>query len=182
MTDHPLSEAIVKYAPFILFSYFIAVQINDGKYVETSAIFTALTFASYLIHRSLHHANVPLASPIHMRHHESNHFNKLTDDISETFLNFFVISCGGLLLLLPLSNSHYKLLLYFSLLYTSIHMINYSLLKSNETHIDHHQNPKVNYGPDFHDYLFNTKGNTPLENMTPFCLNSIAIYFFLTFY
>ena len=151
-----MEEPICKYAPFILVSYYLAALINDNKYVETSIIVTILTLASYIIHRGLHSMHIPAITSIHMRHHQSNHLHKLIDDLSETFLNFFVIGSGALLLL-PLSEAHSKLLLYFSLLYTSIHMVNYSFLKTNQTHINHHQNPRHQLWPRFSRLHFQHK-------------------------
>jgi hypothetical protein len=47
--------------------------------------------------------------------------------------------------------------IYYLLLYSSIHNINYGYLRVNNFHELHHKNPLTNHGPDFCDIFFGTK-------------------------
>jgi hypothetical protein len=74
----------------------------------------------------------------------------------------------------------FSIILYNALLYTSVHIINYSIIGS-ETHKKHHLNHDTNFGPDTMDQIFSSSEDGELEDMTPIIINtSIAcgvVYF-----
>ena len=105
-------------------------------------------------------------------HHDTS-INKSPLNLSmEMFQNFltqgFILVLISYLLNLGLQirSTVYKLnhlvVLLWALFYTTIHNINYNLMK-NEIHEEHHVNEYTNYGIDLVDILFNTKYD--LENI-----------------
>jgi hypothetical protein len=50
------------------------------------------------------------------------------------------------------------------IIYTTVHNINYAILKVNTYHIEHHKLETSNIGPDFFDSLFGTKNQKTIEN------------------
>ena len=54
-------------------------------------------------------------------------------------------------------------IVYYFLMYTTIHNINYGYLRVNNFHRLHHENPLTNYGPDYCDIFFNTKNQKEPE-------------------
>jgi hypothetical protein len=119
-----------------------------------------------------------------------NIFHKVhhNDDINHTFfgrtlewiVNFLQI--GGLLLIplnrllenktgVKLFNEY--IIVFYSLVYTTHHMINYHVLEV-DTHIRHHKNVNTNYGPDYMDVLLGTKQhNSTFEDMRESILNTL---------
>jgi hypothetical protein len=69
---------------------------------------------------------------------------------------------------------HPLIIVFISLVYVSVHIINYSIFGS-ETHSRHHKDPSVNFGPDFYDHLFGTNYDSTCENMLPMYINIVVI-------
>lgn len=63
--------------------------------------------------------------------------------------------------------------LMFSIFYTTIHNINYSILHVNKVHEKHHNDVKYNYGPDIIDIIMDTKHDVEndLENTDHYIAN-----------
>ena len=110
----------------------------------------------------------------------ASHNHKWWALILEGLVNFFQI--GGVILI-PLNIyiekwSGKKLLnnyviLYYSIVYTTHHMINYHNMKI-DTHVRHHLDESTNYGPDYMDVLMGTKqDNSTFEDMRWSIINSI---------
>ena len=107
------------------------------------------------------------------------------DILTEFLMNFFIY--GSVLYYLviiyfyPSQNIiNFRVLLMYSLFYTSIHILDYTLGDS-ETHKMHHieveQNNKVcNLGPDFIDKIFSTHCNDIYENTNKYTINLIIIF------
>ena len=71
------------------------------------------------------------------------------------------------------------LILYYGIIYVSIHIINYSII-GNENHKMHHTKKNqvyCNYGPDTIDHLFNTNCDNKWEDMTHHIPNIVISYF-----
>ena len=67
-------------------------------------------------------------------------------------------------------------LMYF--MYTSVHNINYSILRVNNYHVKHHENVYSNIGPDFYDSIFHTKNeDTPLHESTDHYIPNTLVAF-----
>jgi len=124
-------------------------------------------------------------------HHDTS-INKSPLNLSmEMFQNF--LTQGFILVLisyflnlgLQIKSTVYKLnhlvVLLWALFYTTIHNINYNLMK-NEIHEEHHVNEYTNYGIDLVDILFNTKYD--LENIESHNHGAINVSFitFVLFY
>jgi hypothetical protein len=56
------------------------------------------------------------------------------------------------------------IMFFIYIFYTTVHNINYSILKVNKYHFQHHQLPVSNMGPDIFDLLFGTKNKKTMEN------------------
>jgi len=67
-----------------------------------------------------------------------------------------------------------SVILFYGILYTSVHIVNYSLV-GNETHRGHHKNMYTNYGPDTMDHLFGTSGDGVWEDLTPITMNAVMV-------
>ena len=66
--------------------------------------------------------------------------------------------------------------LFFALFYSTVHIINYTYLRCNNMHMDHHLNTAGNYFPDICDLIFNTKHNpSDVENTDHWIPNIIII-------
>lgn len=76
---------------------------------------------------------------------------------------------------------NYAAITMYSLLYATVHIINYNLSPST-CHEQHHQNYMTNFGIDFIDILFNTKFDmTCVENVNHYATNISAICLLLYF-
>lgn len=173
-----LSINIVFYSIFFLVGILIGL-ITDNIY---RSIFTLLfcTVFSYFSH-SLSHKIFPLNFRyFHNLHHNDKHNKKLWAEIIEWLVNIFQI--GGLILIpinyiiekkfnITLLNNN--LIIYYTLVYTTTHMINYHIVKE-DTHVRHHHNTNTNFGPDYMDILFKTKqNNSYFEEMNQTIINSL---------
>lgn len=75
---------------------------------------------------------------------------------------------------------NYPILFAWSILYSTIHNINYNII-TPICHIQHHLNEKTNYGIDFMDILFGSKYDDVPEEMNHASLNVILILLFIIF-
>lgn len=75
---------------------------------------------------------------------------------------------------------NYPIIFAWSLLYATIHNINYNIIMPH-CHIQHHINKYTNYGIDFMDILFNTKYDQTPEAMNHASINIFAILLFIIF-
>jgi len=89
-------------------------------------------------------------------------------------LNFGIQIRGHILKL------NYPILFAWSILYATIHNINYNII-TPICHIQHHLNEKKNYGIDFMDILFGSKYDDIPEEMNHASLNVILILLFIIF-
>ena len=155
---------------------YISLLTDDLKRgLFTITFMVIFSYLSHMVGHKLYPINI-----FHKVHHN--------DDINHTFLgrtlewivNFLQI--GGLLLIplnrllenktgIRLFNEY--IIVFYSLVYTTHHMINYHLLEV-DTHIRHHKNVNTNYGPDYMDVLLGTKQhNSTFEDMKESILNSL---------
>ena len=69
-------------------------------------------------------------------------------------------------------------LLFGYIIYTTVHNINYAMLKVNDYHTYHHIDCHTNYGPDILDFIFNTKNENTLscENTLHYIPNIIVSF------
>ena len=110
-------------------------------------------------------------------HHDSSINKKIPNMIYEFIMNF--LTQGGLLVILIylLKKVNYSIIILWSLIYSTIHIINYEFVKP-PTHMFHHLNKNTNYGLDVWDILFNTKyksNNWQVENINHGAINIIIL-------
>jgi hypothetical protein len=164
-------------AVFTWFCYILTHPI-DPMYLLSGVLCMPLWL--YLTHRALH--LIPLTSwtllPVfHIWGHHGKPKpiqNRTLELIAETtwevffwiFLPIWIQRVTGLHFI-PTS-----IVLLGSLMWISIHIINYSLI-GNETHSRHHQNTTVNYGPDIVDHLFGTNYDDTHEDTTYYIFNAM---------
>lgn len=131
--------------------YFISEKSNFQKGLATMFI---LIFSAYWGHK-MAHLKRDWFRISHIYHHENDNF----------FSNFIQIILELLCALTTIYVNYFLLdnkldkwiIIFMYIFYTTIHNINYSILKVNKTHKLHHDNINTNFGPDICDILFNTK-------------------------
>ena len=140
---------------------------------------TFMVIFSYFSHKLGHHF-FPI-NIFHKVHHNDKLNHTLLGRSLEWLVNFLQI--GGLLLI-PLNRLIEKkyglkvfneyVIVYFALVYTTHHMINYHVMEV-DTHVRHHKDVNTNYGPDYMDVLMGTKQhNSTFEDMRESILNSLV--------
>jgi hypothetical protein len=168
------------------------------------SIFTLslLTYYSYFIHYLFH--RLPDLIDLHMKYHhviQSNNCQKTIHLIIETLVNigFFGI-IYGVQWLSKIEMIPTILLVYYGIIYVSIHIINYSLCHASPKHVIHHatsnpsDNPAAstsatdgekpttkNYGPDIMDHLFGTNDDETFEDFNHMIPN-ILVGFLVSWY
>ena len=172
--------------------YILALILTYKTYspIVTSISMPILFFYSYFIHILFH--NLPNAINIHLLFHHNhdenlNNLEYIRNLIIELITNamFFL----GFYFLQKLLNINFVptiLILFYSILYISVHIINYSIFHLGKNHHLHHlssnkQEKICNYGPDTLDHLFNTNCNDEFENFNHLILNAICS-FLITYY
>lgn len=140
------------------------------------AIF-GLYYYSYFIHRAYHY--IPESINPHMIHHKNKNIARIINLMIEclTDMSFFAV------LYLFQNLIGYQvfpniLILYYGIVYVSIHIINFSVF-GNENHEKHHneKNKKYcNYGPDPIDHIMNTNCDNNWEDMTHHLPNILVSY------
>ena len=113
------------------------------------------------------------STDFHDKIHHDTSVNKESFNLFWEFFQNFLME-GGLLIIIAyyynikvnIGNHIFKfnkaVLLLWGMLYASVHNINYIILGCDQ-HVNHHINPKTNYGIDILDILFDTKYD--LENI-----------------
>ena len=112
----------------------------------------ALMGSAYFVHR-FSHEEVNFFTVLHHYHHEHNNwFAYFSQMMMELLFGLVVI---------PGNYAGYAMhpwaTMLFVLIYSSVHNVNYGLLKVNQVHARHHENVHENIGPDVCDILFGTK-------------------------
>lgn len=70
--------------------------------------------------------------------------------------------------------------LFFALFYSTVHIINYTYLRCNNMHMEHHKNINGNYFPDICDLIFDTKHNPEdVENTDHWLPNIFGVTIFV---
>mgnify|MGYP004038235683 FL=1 len=95
----------------------------------------------------------------HSKIHHDSHINKhLKNQILEGLNNFIVQGTFPILLGKLYHSIDYRIFLFWGLLYSTIHIINYSFIEPT-VHKDHHKKPNSNYGFDIFDIFVGSKYN-----------------------
>jgi hypothetical protein len=130
--------------------------------------FFALVGGAYFVHR-FSHLEKNFFTILHHYHHENNNWFAYVSQLMMELLFGVVVA--------PTSYAGYGMnpyvVLLFVLVYSSVHNVNYGLLKVNAVHSRHHENIHQNIGPDVCDILFQTKHGEP-EDTSHYVPNIIA--------
>jgi sterol desaturase/sphingolipid hydroxylase (fatty acid hydroxylase superfamily) len=128
-------------------------------------------------------------SKTHTKYHHSKNKNKYIDLITEFIVNFFIYGSVFFYFIIvyfypPAQDIiNFRVLLMYSIFYTSIHILDYTLGESDihrMHHIEVEENNKIcNLGPDFIDKIFDTNCNNKYENTNKYSINLIIIFTFL---
>lgn len=168
--------------------------IGKPNYLMSLITLLICVILSFILHY-FSHLNIPIYDSItrlHISYHHDNHKkHMLTDLLIEFLIDFFIY--GGVFvyiiiyLIFPKQEIFIgRVAIMYALFYTSIHLINYTLIK-NKIHIDHHlehDEPEkriCNLGPDFMDHLFETSCKNMYENNNLYVINLIIIIVILKY-
>jgi len=182
------SDILYAYGPTILM-YTLCLFILQYDTYSTLHILTSslyLWMGVYFVHRIIHY--LPFDTCIyyinlHLRlHHERKGFVsravELFIETTQQLIWFFIYAIAHYMLNIHIVSN--AAVLFMAILYTSTHIINYSLLGSEITgsykHEGHHKNSNVNYSPDFMDHIFGTNSDSTLENMSHTIPNIIGSF------
>lgn len=127
----------------------------------------SLIGSAYFVHR-YSHKEYNFFTALHHYHHENNNwFAYFSQMMIELLFGLVVLpgNYGGYAM-------HPWATMLFTLVYSSVHNVNYGLLKVNGVHMRHHHNVNENIGPDVCDILFQTK-HEEAENTTHYIPNII---------
>jgi hypothetical protein len=153
----------------LLFSIVIISYKDFNKGLFTFIIISFIAYASHL--GSHYFRNV--FTIIHHYHHENNNlFAYYSQILLEVTLPIVFLP-----LYLKYDNVYIDpwIVLFFVLVYSSVHNINYAIFRVNDVHALHHKEIKTNIGPDIFDVIFNTKNknNNKVENTNHYIPNII---------
>jgi hypothetical protein len=135
--------------------------------------FFLLMFVAYFFHYSAHkYKNI--LTKIHEYHHDNNnYFSYISQIILELFIG---------LSFLPFVYLNWIwfdpwIVVLVTLFYSTLHNINYGMLRVNNIHYNHHKNIYTNLGPDICDIIFSTKDNRDedIENTNHYIPNIVII-------
>lgn len=166
---------------FYIIFYALALYISaiTGNFINGAITIYVIILFSYFSHRAAH--SIFPYNIFHLIHHKDEHNHKWWAILIEWVTNFLQVSG---IILIPLNMILEKqlkmkllneyVILYYSIVYTTHHMINYHNMKI-DTHIRHHQNENTNYGPDLLDVLMGTKpDNSMFEDLRWSIINSLV--------
>jgi len=164
---------------YLIFGLFLVLKKISPIYLLFCLAF--MQFYSYFIHVLFH--TIPYIREVHIIHHEKKIISKKLDLLFETILNFcffgilyFIQELTGIKIIPT------KIIIYAGLVYTSSHIINYSILNVNDIHEKHHLKEdgiyKYNFGPNIVDYVMGTNYHNDCEDLRHMYPNIILSYFF----
>jgi len=173
----------INFAAFwVLFTYIsIIAYKTDHNYILSLLTLFFAEYWCYITHHITHNKNFEFIGFMHLFHHNPKYADATWVFVIELLLNFFLY--GGFVLIflgeiikklfsIKIFNNY--VLFFWSIVYSSYHLINFHYLKS-PTHKAHHlQNGKLNYGPDWMDIIFGTKlHNNNFEDFNSSVLNGL---------
>jgi hypothetical protein len=148
-----------------------------------------LFYFSYFVHIFFH--NLPDIFNIHINCHHDVESNK---NIINRYINLFIEVATNVMffvifyfiqMALNIDFVPNIIIVYYAIIYISVHIVNYSLLHLAKSHVIHHQTTgekkTCNYGPDYADHVFGTNYDDTFENYDHIIPNAI-ISFFITYY
>lgn len=152
----------------------ILVVAGERPVLGTLTFLSVLTW-SWASHVALHAWDVPLLSAWHHEHHkpEGEQSSPGGTLATEFLLNAFVLTGLFWALFVPPWLIHQPVLVYYAIVYTSLHLVNYHRdRKEAAFHELHHADPRTNYGPAFMDALMGTH-QPPYEDIGHYLPNMV---------
>jgi hypothetical protein len=153
--------------------YMVAVAVvSRDDVLRGVGTFCSLFTGAYFIHRFSHHYKNFFTILHHYHHENDNWFAYLSQIMIEILFGIFTLPASYLGYA-----AHPWVVLLFVLVYSSVHNLNYGILKVNDVHSRHHANVFENIGPDFCDILFGTK-HDDCEETSHYIPNIVAAFLF----
>jgi hypothetical protein len=164
--------------------------ISRENKLDTIFTFIVIMCFFYFIHLINHYYDIYPLNAVHLYHHDHDDiFSYILEIILEfIWIISFII---GKLSIKTFFNIQFNflnsyLIIFFYIIYTTVHNINYTIFHVNNVHEYHHKDQKTNMGPDICDIIFNTKHDNEnnIENMNhyiPNILFSLLIVLFLKY-
>lgn len=186
-------DFLTKQAPAIIAIWLGAILLAypDRNLIQITNGVMFVQFWIYFVHRLGH--SYPKDGILGMlnTHWQFHHqHNKLLDRRVELIIEMFTdLAMNFTLLLIQWLTGvwfvPFSLILYNAVIYTSVHIINYSIIGS-DTHKKHHLNHDTNYGPDTMDHIFSSSEDGDYEDMKPIIINTCValglVYFLKKYY
>lgn len=136
------------------------------------------THLSYYVHILAHQDNAKTINCIHEYHHNYvdnyAHYLQIVLELVTSITPIFIVYLFTNRFYVKNRFEPYVIFM-FSLFYSSIHNINYSMLHVNTIHENHHKNWCVNYGPDICDVIYGTKEDYEILEDTSHYLPNLII-------
>jgi hypothetical protein len=136
--------------------------------------FSTLFVSVYFVHL-FSHDRLNILNVLHHYHHYNNnffsHFIQISIELNVPIIFFPAYYFYNTVFF------DVWIIMFTSILYSTIHNINYGYLRINKVHSLHHENIFTNIGPDICDVLFGTKNeeNTEVEDISHYIPNAIII-------
>ena len=157
----------------------VGMYLVKGKISPPYALFSiiGLYYYSYFIHMFFH--ILPENINPHYLHHNNKKMSRVFNLLIETLTNIlFFLILYVFQRIIRYDVFPNILILYYALIYISVHIINFSLFKI-ESHTKHHNkqnNTYCNYGPDSIDHFLNTNCDEKWENQIHYLPNILISY------
>ena len=182
-------ENLNKYFKYHFLGYYIffifgILLLRNKSPLTTFLSVIILAFYVYFIHVLFH--NIPKNLNPHLIFHHDKE-NNVNDSLYRRIFNFLIETIVNIMFFvifylikeaLQLRFIENIIIFYFGLVYTSTHMINYSLFHLGNIHKLHHSSEIniCNYGPDIIDKIMNTSCTNDYEDLNHIIPNCIVSY------
>ena len=165
-----IDAILINYKTWILYIICCTIICKDKSIASGFITFMYAYFTCYAGHRFMHMEKTycNMYSISHYNHHVSDKlFGFVTNCITEFLLIMNNIALKYVLNTFDIINLFFVdewVMCFLYIIYTTVHNINYAILKVNKYHFEHHKLESSNIGPDFFDLLFGTKNQKTIEN------------------
>jgi sterol desaturase/sphingolipid hydroxylase (fatty acid hydroxylase superfamily) len=162
-------------------AFAILLASPEAGIVQSILGLSIMYFWVYFVHRALHF--LPTEGPLRylnthwIFHHQPLKLLPRPVELCLETINDMVMSLSVLVIqyltgiwIVPPS-----IILFYALWYTSVHIVNYSIIGS-PVHRDHHKNVGTNFGPDVIDQMFGTNHEPTKEDLIPLSPNMVLAF------
>ena len=174
---------------FIVFVFGLFLTQKTTSPLRVVCSIGILFYFSYFIHVFFH--NLPDIFNVHVYCHHDVESNK---NIINRYINLFIEVVTNILFfvifyfiqrILNIDFVPNIIIVYYAIIYVSVHIINYSIFHVAKSHVIHHETTgekkTCNYGPDYADHVFGTNYDETFENYNHIIPNAM-ISFLITYY